>query len=80
MIADIECHVLSIWVDSICIHIQSASRIIPSTLHSHNGGAAGDFIVLMRSGDITPELTGRESTNQAFNLADDIQANSAPVE
>jgi hypothetical protein len=29
---------------------------------------------------LTPELTGREELGQAFNLADDIQAISAPVE
>jgi hypothetical protein len=28
----------------------------------------------------TPELTGREESNQAFNLADERQAISAPVE
>jgi len=33
----------------------------------------------MRSG-LSPELTGREEFNQAFNLADKINAISAPVE
>jgi hypothetical protein len=30
--------------------------------------------------NLTPELTGREGLREAFNLADDIQAISAPVE
>ena len=38
-------------------HIQPASRIIPSTLQSHNRGAAGDSLNWMRSGDITPEFS-----------------------
>jgi hypothetical protein len=37
-----------------------------------------DFL-LVRSGP-TPELTGREASREASNLADDIQADSAPVE
>jgi hypothetical protein len=34
----------------------------------------------MQQKSITPELTGREVSNQAFNLADEKQADSAPVE
>ncbi len=45
VIAVIECHVPSYWVDSILTYIQPASRIIPSTLQSHNRGAAEDIIV-----------------------------------
>jgi hypothetical protein len=30
--------------------------------------------------NLTPELTGREASNQAFNLTDESQADSAPVE
>jgi hypothetical protein len=41
LIADAECHVLSAWVDSTSIYIQPASRIIPSTMQSHNRGTAG---------------------------------------
>jgi len=29
---------------------------------------------------LTPELTGRETLNQAFNLADEKPADSAPVQ
>jgi hypothetical protein len=35
---------------------------------------------LRRQAVLTPELTGREVLREAFNLADDIQADSAPVE
>jgi hypothetical protein len=80
LIADAECHVCSSWVDSTPIIVQPATRIIPLTFPSLNRGATGSFFDFMRSGDITPELTGREGLYQAFNLADERQANSAPVE
>jgi hypothetical protein len=34
----------------------------------------------LREACLTLELTGRETLNQAFNLANDMQADSAPVE
>jgi hypothetical protein len=37
-------------------------------------------MLLSKASHLTPELTGREVLYQAFNLADEKQANSAPVE
>jgi hypothetical protein len=68
VIADAECHAFSCWVDSTRMTVQPATRIIPSTLHSHNRGAAGSFFDSMRSGDITPELTGEQSMSSLTDL------------
>ncbi len=80
VIADDHCHALASRDDSTCITLQPASRIIPSTLHQHNRGAAGDSFDFTRSGDITPELTRREVLGEASDLANDIRAISARVE
>jgi hypothetical protein len=69
VIADAEYHALSSWVDSICLHIQPAARIIHSIYQFINRGAAGGFFDFTRSGDITPELTGRESTSKSFKFS-----------
>jgi hypothetical protein len=60
LIADAECCVLSAWADSTRTTIQPTSRIIYSILQSHTRGASGINFVLMRSGDITLELTRAE--------------------
>jgi hypothetical protein len=39
-----------------------------------------DLILLFREACLTPELTGRETMNQAFNLADESHTISAPVQ
>jgi hypothetical protein len=53
--------------------LQSSLAILPSPLcHNHNS-------FVLRSG-LTPELTRREVSNQAFNLADESRAHSARVE
>jgi hypothetical protein len=80
VIADIECHVPSSWANFIRIKDQPTSRIIHSTLQSHNRGAVGDFVELTRSGDITPELTGRARTAGRFKLTNESRAIRAPVE
>jgi hypothetical protein len=59
IIAAVECYVLSLRVDSTRIYIQSAFRSSHQYQHSHNRGAAGDFIDSMQSGDITLKLTRR---------------------
>jgi hypothetical protein len=38
------------------------------------------FDVYIQGSSLTPELTGRETLYQAFNLANEKQADSAPVE
>jgi hypothetical protein len=80
LIADIECHVFSSRVDSIHINDQPASRIIHSILQSHNRGAAGDFLNCTRSGDITPELTGRGNNLETIQVLDESRAIRAPVQ
>jgi hypothetical protein len=80
LLADYHGHALASGVDSTGITLQPASRMIPSTLQPHNRGAAEINVKSRRSADITPELTGREESNQAFNLANERQAHSAPVE
>jgi hypothetical protein len=79
-IADVECHVLSSWFDSTRIALQSISRIIHTSRTSFNGGAAGIICVSMRSGDITPELTGRAHNAEAIQVLDESLAIRAPVE
>jgi hypothetical protein len=55
-------------------HARLHAKILPCEL-----GQEEDFHQLPRS-NLTPELTGREESKQAFNLADESRAISAPVE
>jgi hypothetical protein len=66
-------------------NIESTRRVKPFNSHRPSIARAATlnvnrFKLSPAAQHLTPELTGRDTTNQAFNLADDRQADSAPVQ
>jgi hypothetical protein len=76
VIAEIEFHVLPSRVDSTHIGHQPTSRILPSTLQSHDRGAAGVLFDCTRCGDITPELTRADEQPSIYAARKDDEKHS----
>jgi hypothetical protein len=74
--AETQCHVLSSRVAATDDSFQLTCGLSLSTSPSSNRGTAGVNFMSRRSGNITPELTGRAYNTEIIQVLDENQANS----